>query len=131
METQIFVWRLLNDVEFQDLRFTLDNVMKQRVVDGVGTRVRKAEDLPFTDEDVLWSLGLLGTHSPEVLLHTVVFMLGLHCALRAGKEHRTLHSIPFNSQFEFKTSSDGITFIGYTEDVGLKTNKAAKKHQAK
>ena len=129
LETQGFAWKLLNEDEFQDLRFTLHNVMKERVENGIGCRVRKAEVLTFTDEDLLWSLGLLGTHSPEVLLHTVLFSLGLHCALRAGKEHRALRSIPFESQFQFMTSSDGITFIRYTEDVGLKTNKGGIKHR--
>ena len=67
------------------LKFTLDNTMKQRTSDGVGITVKKAQVLSFSDEDVLWSLGLLGTHSPEVSMNTVIYMLGISCALRAGK----------------------------------------------
>ena len=59
------------------------------------------------DEDLFWSLGLLGINSPSVLLNTVVFVLGMSCGLRAGEEHRSLHSTPFNSQFEFCYDNTG------------------------
>ena len=85
--------------------------------------------MTFTDEDLLWSLELLGTYSPEVLLHTVVFSLGLHCALRAGKEHRSLRSPPFKSQFQILNDSGGKVFVRYTKDFGLKTNKGGLKHR--
>ena len=103
--------------------------MKQRTSDGIGISVKQAEILTFTDEDLLWSLGLLGTHSPQVLLHTVVFSLGLSCALRAGQEHRNLRSIPFNSQFKFLYDSSGKLYFNFTEDLGLKTNKGGIKHR--
>ena len=129
LETKGLQWKLLNDQDFQQVRFTLDNVMKEHVANRVGGKVRKAEVLNFSEEDLFWSLGLLGYHSPEALLHSVVFTLGLNCSLCAGKEHRSLRSIPFNSQFQFKTDSSGITFIRYTEDFGLKTNKGGIKQR--
>ena len=128
-ETQGLTWKLLGDEEFTNLRFTVDNLMKDRTAHGVGGNVRKAEVLTFTDEDLLWSLGLLGTHNPEVLLHTVLFSLGLTCALRAGKEHRALRSIPFDSQFEFLDNNGTGVFLRYTEDAGLKTNKGGLKQK--
>ena len=103
--------------------------MKERCARGLGNKVRKAEVLTFTDEDVLWSLGLLGSHSPQVLLDTIVFKLGLTCSLRAGKEHRALRSIPFKSQFEFLNDSNEKIFLRYSEDLGLKTNKGGLKHR--
>ena len=123
LETQGFSWKLLNDDQFRELRYTADNLMKQHVADGVGISVRKAEVLTFTDEDLLWSLGLLGTHNPEALMNTVVFSLGLSCSLRAGQEHRNLRSIPFQSQFTFLYDQFGKLYFRYTEDIGLKTNK--------
>ena len=71
--------------------------------------------------------GILGVHNPEVLLNTVVYILGLHCALRAGKEHRSLRRIPFQSQFKYKRDALGNNFLSYTEDFGLKTNKGGLK----
>ena len=129
LESNGINWRLVSDGDLQDLKFTLDNLMKQRAASGVGNNVRKAEILTFTDEDLLWSLGLLGCHSPQVLSNTVLFMLGLTCALRAGKEHHSLRSIPFRSQFQVMHDSGGHTYLRYTEDVGLKTNKGGLKHR--
>ena len=129
LETIGFSWRLLTDDIFKEVKFTVDNLMKQHTTEGVGMSVRKAEILTFMDEDLLWSLGLLGTQNPEVLLNTVLFLLGMTCALRAGKEHRNLRSRPFHSQFQFLYDGDGKQFIRYTEDLGLKTNKGGLKHR--
>ena len=129
LESEGLCWKLLGEEVFQDLRFTLDNLMKQRTSAGVGGKVRQAEVLTFTDEDLLWSLGLLGTHNPQVLLNTILFSLGLTCALRAGKEHRVLRSIPFKSQFEFLDDGQGGVFFRFTEDSGLKTNKGGLKQK--
>ena len=85
--------------------------------------------LSITDKDILWIIGLLGTHNPEVLLQTVMFTLGLSCSLRAGKEHYVLHSIPFDSQFTFLYDSRGKLYFKFREDVGLKTNKGGIKHR--
>ena len=129
LETIGFSWKLISHDAFRDVKFMLDNLMKERTSDGIGISVKQAEVLTFTDEDVLWSLGLLGTHNPQTLLHTVVFMLGLSCALRAGKEHRKLRSPPFSSQFTFLYDSEGKMFMRYVEDIGMKTNKGGLKHR--
>ena len=42
-------------------------------------------------EEKLWNLKLLGDHSPQVLLDTMVFMIGRNFSLRDGKDHRNLH----------------------------------------
>ena len=81
LESNSLNWRLISDEEFKSVKFTLDNVMKERAANGIGSEVRKAQVLTFTDEDVLWSLGLLGCHNPQVLVNTVAFLLGLTCAL--------------------------------------------------
>ena len=67
--------------------------------------------------------------SPDQLLNTVVFSIGKGFALRAGKEHRSLRAIPFNSQFTFMRDPDNEIFLRYTEDIGLKTNKGGLKHR--
>ena len=122
-------WKILNQQLFGDVRFTLDNLMKQRTAQGIGVSVKKAQILSHTDEDYLWSAGLLGCHTPDILLNTVVFMIGKGFALRAGKEHHCLRSPPNGSQFEFLHDSDGSTFIRYREEIGLKTNKGGLKHR--
>ena len=129
LESQGFNWRLVSGAEFEHLKYTLDNCMKDRAARGIGNSVRKAQVLTFTDEDLLWSLGLLGSHNPQALLDTVIVKLGLTCALRAGKEQRSLRSIPFRSQFQLLHDSEGNIFLRYSEDIGLKCNKGGLKHR--
>ena len=111
LESNGVLWKLISDEDFSDVKFTLDNIMKRRYEDGVGQKVRKADIVDLSEEEVLWSLGLLGTHNPEVLLNTLVYLIGLHCALWAGKEHRVLRSLPLNSQFVHLRDSEGQLFI--------------------
>ena len=129
LETKGSSWRLISDNEFTELKYTLDNLMKECASAGIGITVRKAEALSVGEEEVLWCSGVLGMENPQILLDTIVYLVGLHCALRAGKEHRSLRSIPFDSQFQYKTDILGIQYITYTEDYGLKTNKGGLKHR--
>ena len=90
LETQGFLWRLLEDKRFDEVKFTLDNTMKSCTAAGIGITVNQVDVLSQTDQDILWSKGVLGTDTPEKLLHTVLFVVGLNCALCAGQEHRAL-----------------------------------------
>ena len=73
-----------------------------------------------SDEDVFWNLRLLGEHSPQVLLDTMVYLIGLYSAIRSGNEHRRLHHYP--SQLQLVEPPDGRAYIIYREDVS-KTNQ--------
>ena len=79
--------------------------------------------MSFSDDEFLWMNGFLGKDNPEQLLNTLVFVLGLSCALRSGKEHYQLRSFGFNSQFSWHVDCDGNRFFTYKEDLGMKTNK--------
>ena len=130
LENIRLMWRLLDDKDFTEVQFTLDNVMKQCVSSGIGIRVKKADIISVVDEDFLWQNCILGSENPQQLLDTVVYLVGLNCVLRAGKEHRVLRSIPFNGQFEWVHDDKlQVYFLWYTEGIGLKTNKGGIKHQ--
>ena len=129
LECMAFASKLINDPAFKDLRFTLDNTIKARVSQGIGISVKKAQVIMAMDEDLLWSLGYLGTSYPEQLLNTVIFCIGKGFALQAGQEHWVLCGLPFESQFKFMKDVDGEVFLQYREDIGLKTNKGGLKHQ--
>ena len=60
LESIGFAWRLLHDTRFIDLKFTLDNIMKEHCRDNVGGAVRKAAVLSEVDIDILWENGYLG-----------------------------------------------------------------------
>ena len=124
-----FSLKVINDEAFWDIKYTLDNTMKQHVALGIGLSVRQAEVLSVTDEDYLWSLGFLGSSTLDQLLNTAVFCTGKGFALHAGKEHRALRAIPFQSQLRFMWNSDGEIYLRYTEDIDLKTNKDGIKHK--
>ena len=53
----------------------------------------------------------------------------MSCALHAGKEHRVLCSMGFNSQISWHMSPTGDRYFCYREDIGLKTNKGGLKHK--
>ena len=122
-------WKLLSHDEFKDIKFTLDNLMKERCSQGIGTKVRQAEKLTQFHEEVFWSMGLLGSKDPSTLLNTVIFMLGKGLALRAGEEHRYLKSPLFSSQLSFMHDEEGSVFVRYKEEAGVKTNKGGLKHR--
>ena len=128
LECQGFAFKLINDAAFKDLKYTLDNTMKARTVQGIGNSVKQAEVLSTMDED-LWNLGCLGMSNPYQLLNTVIFAIGKGFVLRPGKEHMALCGFPFQSQFTFMQDPDGEVFLRYTEDIGLKTNKGGLRHR--
>ena len=129
LESNGLGWKLISGEVFSDVKFPLDNIMKSRYEAGIGKEIHQAEVIGIEEEDILWNLGLLGMHSPEVLLNTLVYMIGLHCALRAGKEHRVLRSIPFESQFEYIYEPSGEMYVRFSEDGGMKMNKGGLKHR--
>ncbi len=89
MEKQGLTWRLIDDPEFSRVRYTLDNLMKKRAADRVSVR-KSASPISFADEEKMWLNGTLGEDSPEKLCNTVMYLLGLSCALQGGQEHRNL-----------------------------------------
>ena len=91
-------------------------------LNGTGNYISKKQAQPITleQEDTLWRMRLLGDHNPEVLLHTLVYHIGLFFALRSGLEHRRLRHNP--SQFELREPASGRASLVYREDVS-KTNQ--------
>ena len=76
-----FAFKLINDPAFKDVKFTLNNTMKVRVSQGIGLSIKKTDVLTATDEDLLWSMGWLGTDHLDQLLNTVIYSVGKGFAL--------------------------------------------------
>ena len=73
----------------------------------------------------MWEHGYLGTGNLEILRNTLVWVLGLNFALRAGQEHRNLRMK--NSQLSVGIDEDGKQYFEYKEDAS-KTNSGELAH---
>ena len=111
---------IFEQAEFHMFCTTLDSEMKRLNSTGQYIHKRRAEPITVEDENLLWELGLLGTTSPTVLLHTLVYMVGLYFALRSGSEHRRLRYVPAQIQLIEKPHSR--PYLIYQEDIS-KTNQ--------
>ena len=117
-------WKLLDDMYFNEIRTVLDNVMKERALNNIGTTVRQAGYITVDHENLLWEKGILGEDSPDKLRETVLFLLGINLGLRAGDEHHALrrNCSEKPSQISFERASNGQRCLVYREDTVTKTN---------
>lgn len=108
--------KFLTDAEFTPFKNVLDNRMKE--LSGQGFRVKRnqANIISKEQELLLWDKGLLGGDNPTQLSNTMLYLLGLHFALRAGKEHRNLRRGQY-SQFRLMTDNNGLYYLRYTQDI--------------
>ena len=117
-------WKILEGVEFEDLRTVLDNVMRERTEANVGTVRRQADLITYEYENELWEKGFLGEDEPDKLRNTVLFLIGINCILRAGDEHYQLRrDMAYKkSQFKFEYNLEGELCVVYYEDTCTKSN---------
>lgn len=78
----------LHDPFFKQIQDALDVKMKEGTAKGLGHK-KQADIFTPQSEEELWSTGTLGSDEPKQLLHTIMYVLGKHFALRAA-EHRDL-----------------------------------------
>ena len=117
--------RIFNDDKFCFLRDALDAMMKESASDGLGLTKKQDEVITLDEEEQLWSKGVLGDSNPQQLLDTIVYLFGIHFALRGGSEHRRLRSE--NSQIvKGKDKRTGLEYLEYREDIS-KTNAGGLK----
>ncbi len=107
---------IFQQVEFVDVKVTLDAEMKRLGCEGSGSVKKRAEAITKDQEQLaLWSNGLLGDESPRHLLDTMVYNNGLYFALRSGREHRQLRSSP--CQIAVVEPLGEKAYLKYVEDV--------------
>ena len=106
---------IFKDSGFSQFQMVLDSEMKHLQSAGIGANHRKAEPITFGEEEILWQKCILGDHTPQSLLNTIVYMNGLYFALRGGTEHRNLRHKP--SQIQLVEKFGERPYLMYTEDV--------------
>ena len=89
LESLSLFWKLLDDTDksFMSLKYTVDNIMKERASSTMCSITKQAKVLSYEDEELLWQKGLLGSSTPAQLVKTLLFLIGMQCALLAGGEH--------------------------------------------
>ena len=78
------------------LAFGIDILSHLKQLNRTGKYVekKKAGVITVEMEEKLWQSGLLGDHSPQVLIDTVVYLIDMNFAPRSGEEHRHLRHFP-------------------------------------
>ena len=64
------------EINYPRLHNTIDGQFKQLRCMGVGVQHTRAQVITLEDDNKLWSMGILGTHSPKSLPNTVFFYNG-------------------------------------------------------
>ncbi len=57
LESKGFFFKFFKDKAFSDLKYTCDNIMKERTKAGLGSHVKQASVLSFDQEEYLWQQG--------------------------------------------------------------------------
>ena len=61
---------------FRNLHSTMDSLYRQLRAESVGAEKHSAEPFTNSNENKLWELGIMGTHSPNSLLRAGFFYNG-------------------------------------------------------
>ena len=99
---------------FRTPNSALNFVMKERAQQGIGVDVNQANLITQEQENYLWEHGFLDSENAD----TLVWVLGVQFALRAGHEHLRLR----NSQLPLQCDELGREFLQYTEDISKANN---------
>ena len=75
---------------FSRLRAVLDRHLRALRSSGIGVVRKQAAIISTDEEELLWSSGVMGTHSPESLFNAIFLLNGKIFALRGGQEHYNL-----------------------------------------
>lgn len=85
---------------------------------------KQSDAISVNDETTMWEKGVFGTHSPEAVINTLLFLSAKLFVLRGGRELRSLT----HEQIEFEERADGTMCVTYREMVS-KTNQGGLKRR--
>ena len=91
-------------------------LMKESASAGIELTRKQGEVTTLKEEEQLWEKGVIGDSQPQQLLDILVYLFGIHFALRGGNEHRRLRAV--NSQIIKGVDQEtGLQYLEYREDV--------------
>ncbi len=83
-------FKFLKDPHFKVVKNSLDNHMKSLAKEGFVQPHNQAVPISVNEENSLWEQGVLGDDTPEKLVNTLMYLIGIHFALHGGDEHKAL-----------------------------------------
>ena len=95
------------DIEFSNSIKELEGKASLLRLEGFGKRPNAAKALTSLDEELLWSKGVLGSHSSQSLIQTMWFLLTQHFVLRGCEEHHNMYV----EDFAFSTDENDSEFV--------------------
>jgi hypothetical protein len=101
---------------FKKLHNICDNLFRQLHSSGIGCDSKQSDIIMKDEENLSWTKGVMGLHSPKSLVRTVFFYIGKVFGLRGREEHRALKL----SQFERLKDPD--RYYVYTENESKNRN---------
>ena len=110
---------IVRDPMFTSSRAVLSGKATVLRESGKGTRPNSAKALTWEEEEELWQTNKLGDSSPEVLLHTVWFVLTQHLGFRGCQEHK----VATIEEFKFQVDDQGREYISYADAKPTKTRQ--------
>ena len=107
--------------------------MQECAAQCIGMIHKRAEVISMEHEMHMWQTNVLGEDTPDKLHNTVLYLIGVNCALRAGNEHYALRRPGgcIGSQFSFEENGNGVRYLVYREDFITKTNRGGLKDMKK
>ena len=107
--------KLLDNNAFVCLRNTVDNRMKQLSKQGIVRQKNQAQAISVEQEEHMWQSGILGEDTPEKLINTVLYLIGVHFTLCTCDEYKSLKVGTF-SQLKIKVDPESNQhYLEYVE----------------
>lgn len=116
LKTKGKIVKFFNGNAFSYLRSRLDALMKESASEDACINKKQPEPITLAEEETLWATKILGDENPQQLLDTLIYLFGMHFALKGGREHRNLRST--NSQITlFTDNKTGLKYLEYQKEV--------------
>lgn len=117
-------YRFLSDPQFKEIKGTLDSIMCKNSQLGLNFTAKRADVITPEMEDILWHKTLLGDNNPHQLINTMIYLNGIHFALRGGTEQWNLSTKNF--QLVTENGSNNLVYREFatkSNQGGIKTVK--------
>lgn len=124
-KTNMCFLNLFKDDAFHHFREVLDVACKESSKAG-SNALRQAETISLEEEELMWSHGVLGDKDSTTLIQTLLYLNGLHFALRSGQEHR---SLTVDQIRVIKPTTENDYYVLEYIETTSKTNNGGLKHR--